>query len=95
MLRAVTLVLGCALLIAASAAALAGRRMIPLVVFGALLVFGPLFERYVYKPVRTDAPGPEWQRTAEQFIDPASGQSVIVYFNPRTGERLYVANGDR
>jgi uncharacterized iron-regulated membrane protein len=103
MFRAVLLVLGGVLLIAASGAAFAERHagwpvgwpMIPLVVFGALLVFGLLFERYVYKPIRTHAPGSGWQRTAEQFTDPGSGQSVTVYFNPRTGERRYVADGNR
>ena len=95
MLRAVLFAIGVVLLIAASAAAFAGWPAIPLVAFGAILTLALLFERYVYKPIRPDPPGPGWERTAERFIDPRSGQSVTVYFNPRTGERRYVgeANG--
>jgi hypothetical protein len=89
--RAVLLVIGMVLLIAASVAAIAGWPTIPLVVPGAVLVPGLLFERYVYKPIRTASPGAGWERTAERFADPRSSRNVTVYFNPRTGERRYVA----
>jgi hypothetical protein len=75
-------------LIAALAAALANWDTLPFVVALAVL----LFERYVYKPIRPDAPGPEWDKTPERFEDPRSGRPVVVYYNPRTGERRYVAD---
>jgi hypothetical protein len=53
-----------------------------------------LFERFIYKPIRSDKPGPGWDRTPERFVDPRSGQNVVVYYNKRTGERRYVAEPD-
>jgi hypothetical protein len=90
MLRAVLFAIGVVLLIAALVATVAGWPATPLAAFGAILTLAPLFERYVYKPIRPEPPGPGWERTTEQFVDPQSGQSVTVYFNPRTGERRYV-----
>lgn len=90
MLRTVLFAIGLVLLLTASAAALAGWPAIPLAASGAILTLALLLERYVYKPIRPEPPGPGWEQTAERFIDPRSGQSVTVYFNPRTGERRYV-----
>jgi fatty acid desaturase len=94
MFRAVLFVFGVVLLVGAAVAAIAGWPAIPLAVFGAILVLALLFERYIYKPIRPEPPGAGWERTAEQFADPHSGQRVTVYFNPRTGERRYVADGN-
>ena len=94
MFRAALLVPGVLLLAGGVIATTMGCPLIPLIVFGAVLVLAALFERYVYKPIRSDAPGPDWQRTAEQFIDPRSGRTVTVYFNPRSGERRYVGEGN-
>jgi hypothetical protein len=90
MLRGVLFAIGVVLLITSSAAAFAGWPAIPPAAAGAILTLALLFERYVYKPIRPEPRGPGWQETAERFIDPRSGQSVTVYFNPRTGERRYV-----
>jgi hypothetical protein len=62
-------------------------------VIGALLVTAVLVERYVYKPIGNEPPGPGWDKTAERFADPRSGKEVTVYFNPGTGQRRYVAEG--
>jgi hypothetical protein len=35
-------------------------------------------------------PGPGWEATAERFIDPQTGETLDVWFSPRTGERAYV-----
>jgi hypothetical protein len=60
-------------------------------IFGSLIVLGILFERDVYKPVARRAPqGPGWKRTAERFVDEATGGTVTVYVNTETGERAYV-----
>ena len=94
MFRAVLFALGVLLLVAAPVAEHAVRPVIPAAVPGAITLLGLLSERYIYKPIRAQPPGPEWEMTAERFADPRSGQSVVVYFNPRTGERRYVANGN-
>ena len=51
-----------------------------------------LIERWRYKPLAQRPPGPDWQRTDERFVDPASGEPVTVFYQPATGERRYVSN---
>jgi hypothetical protein len=94
MLRAALLVVGVLLLAGGIFATLEGRPLIPLIISGTVLILALLFERYSYKPIRSVTPGPGGQRTPEQFVDPRSGRTVTVYFNPRSGERRYVADGD-
>ena len=59
-------------------------------VFGVLVLIGTLFERWRYRRIEEASNG-RWQRTDEQFIDPTTGEPVEVMFDPRTGERRYVA----
>ena len=59
-------------------------------VFGVLVLIGTLFERWRYRRIEEASNG-NWQRTDEKFIDPTTGEPVEVMFNPRTGERRYVA----
>jgi hypothetical protein len=61
---------------------------------GAIVLIGTLFERWRYRRIEEPLNG-RWQRTAEQFIDPSTGDSVEVMFDPRTGERRYVAGKSR
>ena len=68
-------------------------------VIGVIILIGTLFERWRYRRIEAPPKG-DWQRTGEQFIDPSSGDPVEVMFDPRTGERRYVAGksseaGDR
>jgi hypothetical protein len=35
-------------------------------------------------------PGRDWTLTDERFLDPASGETLEVWYCPRTGERAYV-----
>jgi hypothetical protein len=35
-------------------------------------------------------PGPDWVQTQERFVDPSSGETLEVWFHPRSGERVYV-----
>ncbi|HEV2561840.1 MAG TPA: hypothetical protein VGT78_06840 [Rhizomicrobium sp.] len=58
--------------------------------FGALLVAGIIYERVRYKPIEKAKPGPGWEKTAERFVDDATGKPVTVYIRPETGERMYV-----
>ena len=65
---------------------------IVLMVWGAILVAGILYERYAYKKI-VDVPptGKGWTRTNERFVDDKSGRTITVYVKPITGERAYVA----
>jgi hypothetical protein len=91
MLRSVALILIAIWLVAALAGTMAGWHALPFALPPVILLFGLLIERYIYKPIRPEPPGPGWDRTQEKFADPRSGQTVVVYYNPRTGERRYVA----
>lgn len=59
-------------------------------IWAALIGIGTLYEKVRYKPLLAGAPGPEWRRTPERFIDPSSGQPVTVYVRDASGERQYV-----
>jgi hypothetical protein len=94
MLRAALFVVSAILLAVAGWSAIAGcslgvvlRPAIP----GIVLLFGLAIERWRYKPLTTDRPGPDWVSTNERFIDPESGETVTVFYQPATGERRYVA----
>ena len=94
MLRNILLALG-ATLIAAGLVALIGGSFAPSVVamvWGAILVFGILYERYVYKTVVDTPPaGKNWVKTTERFVDDKTGKTVTVHYNTLSGERVYVA----
>jgi hypothetical protein len=58
--------------------------------FGVIVLVGTLFERWRYRRIEKPRQS-HWQPTDERFIDPSSGDPVDVMFDPRTGERRYVA----
>jgi hypothetical protein len=92
MLRAAALfVCLIALLVLVAGATNAGWHTLPIALVPGILLLALVFERFIYKPIRHDKPGPGWDQTTERFADPRSGQNVVVYYNPRTGERRYVA----
>ena len=97
-MRAGLLVVGAIMLAGAAIGVLAGWRLaaiIPLAVWGAIFAGGVLVERRRYKPLADDPPGRGWQTTPERFVDPESGRLVTVFFNSATGERRYVAGGEK
>jgi hypothetical protein len=50
-----------------------------------------LFRTGGYKRKPLDAPpGPDWVPTDERFVDPTSGETLAVWFHPKSGERAYV-----
>ena len=57
---------------------------------GVIVLIGTVFERWRYRHIE-EPPKDHWQQTGERFIDPSSGAPVEVMFDPRTGERRYVA----
>jgi hypothetical protein len=61
---------------------------------GVIVLVGTLFERWRYRRIEEPSNG-RWQRTDEKFIDPSTGDPVEVMFDPRTGERRYVAAKSR
>jgi hypothetical protein len=81
------LVAAAAVLAEAGCAALAWRAG----VFGVVLAFAGLVERWRYKRLAATRPGSGWIVTGERFVDPESGKLVTVYCHPPSGERRYVA----
>lgn len=65
-----------------------------LVVITAVVLVWVFFHQGGYKrdPL-TAPPGPDWVKTEERFVDPTSGETLDVWFHPRTGERAYVRAG--
>jgi hypothetical protein len=61
---------------------------------GVIVLIGTVFERWRYRRIE-ERPNGDWQRTGEQFIDPSTDEPVEVMFDPRTGERRYVAGKSR
>jgi hypothetical protein len=59
-------------------------------VIGGVVLIGTLFERWRYRHIEEPANG-RWKRTGERFLDPSTGDPIEVMFDPRTGERRYVA----
>ena len=91
MLRNILLALGATMIAVGFIALLGGSLAAPLIamIWGAVLVFGILYERYVYKTIVAKPPtGKNWVKTTERFID--AGRTVTVYYNTLSGERAYV-----
>jgi len=55
---------------------------------GAVMVAAVLFESYVYNPTIDSSAG-RWQVTDERFVDPSTGRTMEVLYNPDTGQRTY------
>ncbi|HEX7342115.1 MAG TPA: hypothetical protein VF269_07540 [Rhodanobacteraceae bacterium] len=96
MLRKVLMVIGGLCLLGAIIAITTGhgRDFVPQLIAGAVIFgLGVALERWRYKPIHPQRVEPGWQDTGERFVDPETNQSTAVYFDPRTGERHYVAQG--
>jgi hypothetical protein len=94
MLRNILLAFG-GTLIAAGLVVLVSGAIAPALVclvWGAILVFGIIYERVAYKTIVDKVPaGKDWVRTTERFVDEKTGKTITVYVKPFTGERAYVA----
>jgi hypothetical protein len=91
MLRKVLIVLGLLLLVAAGYL-VAQHQYIFLphvLILGLMLTAGIVWERWQYKKPLT-RPDPRWQPTGERFVDPQSGRTLAVYFDPTSGDSHYV-----
>jgi hypothetical protein len=97
MLRAALLIFGC--LIMALGAYLCstglGSGGVQMLIGGAVLVLGTLFERWRYHNRNASVEG-DWQPTGERFVDPETGKNVEVLYDAGSGERRYrEITGDR
>jgi hypothetical protein len=104
----VQLVGGFAIIVGGSADAPGGLWLMAI---GGFLLVIPFLERARYRSEATEhgtaavGPGggetmetplePRFRPTPEAFVDPTSGHRMRVLVDPRTGERRYVAEGDR
>lgn len=61
---------------------------LPLAAWSGVIAAAVWLERWRYRN-RAAVEGDDWQPTDERFVDPASGQLMQVFYNPRTGERRY------
>jgi hypothetical protein len=93
MLRIGLFLLGLAALVA-GLIFLVGGGPLPVIIWllglGLVLTLGVAYERVRYKSLAAHRPGPDWERTEERFVDPATGKQVTVYFRAADGERMYV-----
>jgi hypothetical protein len=67
-----------------------GGGPVVLLLGGAVIVTSllePIYGRATRRPV-----GGQWRPTDERFVDPESGALMTVWFDPRSGERRYVAD---
>jgi len=91
MLRSVVIAIGAAATICGGFALMMGVAPGFVAIFwGLVIVLSIIYERWVYKPIEKSSPGPGWTKTAERFIDDATGQEVTVWLDAATGERKYV-----
>jgi hypothetical protein len=61
----------------------------PIALWGAGVLAAILFERWRYRqaPKLSDD---DWVRTDERFVDPETGKTLQVWYDPRTGRRSYI-----
>lgn len=67
----------------------AGPAGLSALTLGFLILIGTIFERR-YGSNHPAPPGPGWEPTMENFIDPASGEHFEVWYNSKTGKRSYI-----
>ena len=94
MLRIIVLGIGGVAIAAGALLVAAGTRGpgLNLILIGAVVVLGTVFERWRYR--NSPPAGARWERTGERFVDPASGDTMEVYYDPASGERRYLREGE-
>lgn len=60
---------------------------------GVIVLIGVLFEAGRYRPRVSSSD--DWVMTHERFVDDATGKTMAVRYNPKTGERDYVEDRKR
>jgi hypothetical protein len=90
MLRMLVLALGGVAVAAGALLVGSGTRGpgIYLLCLGTVTLLGTACERWRYR--KTSPAGARWERTAERFEDPATGETMEVHYDRVSGERRYV-----
>lgn len=87
MLRTLLLIVALAVGAVGLVARLAGHHgATPFAIWGGVIAVAVMVERWRYRGASDSA---DWQATPERFVDPESGRTLQVLYNPRTGERRY------
>lgn len=63
-----------------------------LLIVASVVILTALLEPIYGKSVNRPAGG-AWRPTDEKFVDPETGELVTVWFDPASGERRYVSEG--
>jgi hypothetical protein len=61
---------------------------LPIGFYATLVIVLAIFEVGRYRPA-VDRSSITWRATDEKFLDPTTGQSMTVYYDPATGKRDY------
>ncbi|HET9813768.1 MAG TPA: hypothetical protein VFP57_08955 [Sphingomicrobium sp.] len=69
------------------------KGIVTLLIVGIAALVTVLLERSYGTLVRAPRGG-GWRPTDERFVDPETGKLVTVWFDPASGERRYVADGE-
>ncbi|KQV50762.1 hypothetical protein ASC95_15555 [Pelomonas sp. Root1217] len=89
MLRNLLLIAALAVGMIGLGARLAGHHdAAPFAIWGCVIAAAVLLERWRYRS-RDATPHGNWQKTEERFVDPESGKTMLVFYNPQTGGRRY------
>ena len=64
-----------------------------LLIMGVVAIVTALAEP-IYGKANGPPVGSTWRATDERFVDPETRKTVTVWFDPATGERRYVADGE-
>jgi hypothetical protein len=91
--RGLALIAGVVLAIAGIAVWASGGGFFLLIAAAVVIITAllePIYGRTVARPL-----GGNWRPTDEKFVDPETGELVTVWFDPATGERRYVSNGQK
>jgi hypothetical protein len=89
MLRTMVFIVALVVGLVGAGARLAGHAEgTPAALWGGFIAAAMLVERWRYRDAGTPPDG-DWQKTEERFVDPESGRTMQVFYNPRTGERRY------
>jgi len=90
MLRAAVLIVAAALAAGGLLAWATGHPQgLPAALWGSILLLATLFERWRYRQASRSPDGP-WIATEERFVDPETGRTLQVWYEPHSGARRYV-----
>jgi hypothetical protein len=64
-----------------------------LLIVAAVVIVSALVEP-IYGRANGKPQGSGWRATDERFVDPETGKLVTVWFDPASGERRYVSDGE-